>query len=279
MVSLYHRSQVVSFVFFYNFFLLIFRTMAILKKLSNLDCPKNPKILLLGSLPDSSKLYFFFNYEHCRAIGRHRVGQQPAMGVQLNTIPYRHRNRHVFVDIWNFVINFERYDRLAPIYWNNTEAVVGVCSLHSAGSFLKMKYWIEKFLANNPQYDKPIYILAYAKTSKIYHREVSEENLAEYVAKSLPNNQTRSYIVHSSSAAKDLKPFFQLFLNRITKSVENREQQRRQRSGGRDDPPRGQKYSQSNRTPSCSQLKDMNDKMKSNAQSQCMFVFCICAFF
>ncbi|KAH7637051.1 hypothetical protein DERF_009323 [Dermatophagoides farinae] len=47
-----------------------------------------------------------------------------------------------------------------------------------------------------------------------------------------------------------------------------REQQRRQRSGGRDDPPRGQKYSQSNRTPSCSQLKDMNDKMKSNAQSQ-----------
>lgn len=228
MVSLYHRSQVVSFVFFYNFFLLIFRTMAILKKLSNLDCPKNPKILLLGSLPDSSKLYFFFNYEHCRAIGRHRVGQQPAMGVQLNTIPYRHRNRHVFVDIWNFVINFERYERLAPIYWNNTEAVVGVCSLHSAGSFLKMKYWIEKFLANNPQYDKPIYILAYAKTSKIYHREVSEENLAEYVAKSLPNNQTRSYIVHSSSAAKDLKPFFQLFLNRITKLVENREQQRRQ---------------------------------------------------
>ncbi|KAH7642947.1 hypothetical protein HUG17_9638 [Dermatophagoides farinae] len=189
--------------------------MAILKKLSNLDCPKNPKILLLGSLPDSSKLYFFFNYEHCRAIGRHRVGQQPAMGVQLNTIPYRHRNRHVFVDIWNFVINFERYDRLAPIYWNNTEAVVD-------------EILDRKILANNPQYDKPIYILAYAKTSKIYHREVSEENLAEYVAKSLPNNQTRSYIVHSSSAAKDLKPFFQLFLNRITKSVENREQQRRQ---------------------------------------------------
>ncbi|KAH9415519.1 hypothetical protein DERP_000004 [Dermatophagoides pteronyssinus] len=49
-----------------------------------------------------------------------------------------------------------------------------------------------------------------------------------------------------------------------------REQQRQQRSGGRDDPPRGQKYSQSNRTPSCSQLKDSNDNMKSNIQSQCI---------
>lgn len=112
----------------------------------NTDCPKNPKILLLGALPNSSKLNFFFAYENCRAIGQHRCGQQPAMGVQLNTIPYRHQNNHIFLDIWNFVINFERYDRLASIYWQNTEAIVGVCSLHSVGSFLKMKYWIESKL-------------------------------------------------------------------------------------------------------------------------------------
>ncbi|OTF71371.1 hypothetical protein BLA29_014588, partial [Euroglyphus maynei] len=60
-----------------------------------MDDQKNPKILLLGSLPDSSKLIFFFNYEHCRTNGHyHRCGKQPALGVQLNTISYRHRNRH-----------------------------------------------------------------------------------------------------------------------------------------------------------------------------------------
>nr|XP_027201092.1 uncharacterized protein LOC113795101 [Dermatophagoides pteronyssinus] len=193
----------------------------------NTDCPKNPKILLLGALPNSSKLNFFFAYENCRAIGQHRCGQQPAMGVQLNTIPYRHQNNHIFLDIWNFVINFERYDRLASIYWQNTEAIVGVCSLHSVGSFLKMKYWIEKFLSNNPDYQKPIYILAYAKTSKLYHRDISEQLLNDYVQKSLPTG-TRSFIIHSGSTTKDLKPFFNLFLNRIVKSIDNQEQQRKQ---------------------------------------------------
>ena len=46
---------------------------------------KNPKILLVGSLPESSKLDLFFSHEKC--IQRnHRLGHQPAMGIQLNTL-------------------------------------------------------------------------------------------------------------------------------------------------------------------------------------------------
>lgn len=47
----------------------------------------NPKILLVGSLPESNKVKLFLNYEKCKHSKHHCVGQQPAIGVQLNTLP------------------------------------------------------------------------------------------------------------------------------------------------------------------------------------------------
>ncbi|OTF79636.1 hypothetical protein BLA29_013416, partial [Euroglyphus maynei] len=66
-----------------------------------------------------------------------------------------------------------------------------------------MKYWIEKFLSNNPHYDKRIYILAYEKTSKSssslnHHREFDEEYLNNYIQSSLPNG-TCLFMIRTAS--------------------------------------------------------------------------------
>ena len=56
---------------------------------SRSESKKNPKILLVGSLSESSKLDLFINHEKCikhQYSKNHQLGYQPAMGIQLNTL-------------------------------------------------------------------------------------------------------------------------------------------------------------------------------------------------
>lgn len=198
---------------------------------STSESKKNPKILLVGSLSESSKLDLFINHEKCikhQHSKNHQLGHQPAMGIQLNTLRFQHKNRIISLDLWNMIIQFQRYDQLASIYFDNVQAIVGVCQMSNPATFQRMKYWLNKFREQNSSLNNNVYMLACENDPTI--RFISmESSSAEHSSTSSHVSRTqiidyghqiqaKIYIIRQYSRGRDLNKFFNDFLNHFWSS-------------------------------------------------------------